>query len=217
MSRTQIARLAILALMLVFTVGAAHANTITLASLGTAADAGQTNANGNTIVIPADDAWAAALPGSQWVSYTTTSDMNGSSFVIVPNGTVVAFYDTFNITGSVTSASITVMADDTTSVSLNGHLLMADAPTTNNTYATCSDFAIGCLTSTALTINLPSADFVTGQNTLEFDVEQMAGWSYGLDYAGTIDDPSPAPEPASLLLFASGAFALAGVLRKKLA
>lgn len=216
MSRTLIARLPILALMLVFTVGAAHANTITLASTGTTADPGQTNAMGNTIVIPADDAWAAALPGSQWVSYTTTSDMN-SNFVIVPNGTVVAFYDTFTITGTVASASITVMADDTTSVILNGHLLVADAPTTNNTYATCSDFAIGCLASTALTVNLPSADFVTGQNTLEFDVEQVAGWSYGLDYAGTIDDPSPTPEPASLLLFASGAFAVAGVLRKKLA
>jgi hypothetical protein len=216
MSRNFIARFSLLALLFAFGVASVQANTIILASSGTTADPGQTNAMGNTIVIPPDDAWAAAFAGSSWVSYTTTSDANGSSFVIIPNGTVVAFYDTFTLAGPVTSGSISVMADDTTSVLLNGNLLVSDAPTTNNTYATCSDFAIGCLSNTALTINLPSSDFVVGQNTLEFDVMQVAGWSYGLDYAGSIDDPSPTPEPSGLLLFASGAFAAAGLLRKKL-
>jgi hypothetical protein len=214
MLRKLIPRLAFLALVITLGVASASANTVTLASVGTAMDPGQTNAMGNTMAIAADSGWSAPIAGSSWVSYTTTSDAY-SSFIIIPNGTVVDFSDTFTLTGVPMNGSVTVMADDTTSVWLNGHLLVGDAPTTNNTYATCSDFAIGCLASTALTVNLPASMLVDGQNTLDFDVMQVAGWSYGLDYAGSIN-VAPTPEPSGLLLFASGAFGLAGLLRKKL-
>jgi hypothetical protein len=187
MNTRTIVRLAFLAFVLCFAVGTVHADTIMLASVGTPTDPGQTNANGNTIALNPDPVWAAALPGSSWVSYTDKADQrNGSSYFEVPNGTNVAFYDTFNVAGTVTGGSLTVMAEDTASVYENGTLLVSDATSTGNGYAACSDFAIGCLSGTALTINLPGNLFVTGQDTLQFDVKQVAGSSYSLDYSGSI-------------------------------
>jgi hypothetical protein len=132
----------------------------------------------------------------------------------------VDFYDTFNISGTATGGSITVMADDTASVFLNGHLLVTAPTSTGNGYAVCSDFAIGCLSSTALTINLPASDFVVGANTLQFDVTQVAGWSYGLDYSGSITDPPASaiatPEPGSLVMLGGGVLSLLAAFRKRL-
>ena len=108
-----------------------------------------------------------------------------------------------------------MMADDTTSVYLNGVLLEAAATSTGNTYAICSDFAIGCRSATALTINLPANLFVTGQNTLEFGVEQEAGSSFGLDYSGSVD-PTAIPEPSSLLMLCGGILSLAAFRKKRL-
>jgi hypothetical protein len=210
-----LARLAFLALVVVPTVGFAHASTVTIASVGTAMDPGQTNAVGATMAVNPDPNWAGPMPGTSWVSYTTSTPTYGSNFVVVPNGTVVDFSDTFTLNGIPTGGTVWVMADDTASVWLNGHMLVADAATSANTYATCSDFAIGCLVDTTLAINLPASMLVDGQNTLDFDVMQVAGSSYGLDYAGSIN-VAPTPEPSDLLLFGCGVLAAAGLLRKRL-
>jgi hypothetical protein len=215
MLRNLISRLAFLTLVFTLSVASASANTVTLASVGTATDAGQTNAMGATMAIAPDPLWAGPMAGSSWVSYTTSTPMYGSNFVVVPNGTVIDFSDTFMLDGTPTGGTLSIMADDTTTVWLNGNMLVNNASTSNNTYATCSDFAIGCLPGTTLTINLPASMLVDGQNTLDFGVMQVAGWSYGLDYVGSVN-VAPTPEPSSLLFFASGAFGLAGLLRKKL-
>ena len=90
------------------------------------------------------------------------------------------------------------MADDSTSVLLNGHLLIAEAPTTTNRYRTCSDFDIGC--RGAYLINLNTDYLVAGDNVLDFFVGQRAGYSYGLDYYGEINQISSqttaVPEPS---------------------
>ena len=178
-----------------------YADTVALASLGTAADPGQTNSSGSpTIAIDPNAAWSNALGTSSWVSYTTSGNPNDSNFVLVANGTVTKFFDSFNLLGTPTSGSIEVMADDSTSVILNGHLLVAEASTTNNTYSTCSDFAISC--KGAYVIDLPTDYLVTGDNLLEFDVAQRAGWSYGLDYYGQINQT--VPDPSSMLLLGTG-------------
>lgn len=211
---------ALIALVFSFAITSVHADTITLDSVGTAIDPGQTNGMGSTIAIAQDPLWAAPLAGSSWVSFTNTSDLrNGSSYVELPNGTTVAFYDTFNIVGTATGGTLTVMADDTSNVILNGHLLVGAASSVGNSYAVCSDFAIGCLNGTALTINLPTSFLQSGANTLQFDVTQLAGWSYGLDYAGSITDsgnpPTATPEPSSLVMLGGGILSL-GAFRKKL-
>ncbi len=191
---------------------ACYGDVISLASLGTAADPGQTNDWGGlgtqTIVISKNPGWANALSGSQWVSFGDTG-VHDANFFTVPNGTLVDFTDVFNVSGAPIAGSITVMADDTTSIWLNGVELLQPASTEGNTFRTCSDFATGCLTSTASTINLLPA-LRTGSNTLTFGVQQIAGDSFGLDYAGSVTSGTPEPATMGLLGLGLAAISLAG-------
>lgn len=213
MKRT-LGKIALLAAIALLASTVVYADSVTLASLGTAAAPGQTNSSGNpTIAIDPNAAWSHALGTSSWVSFTTSGNTGASNYVQVANGTVTSFFDSFSLSGTPTSGSIEVMADDSTSVLLNGHLLIAEATTTNNTYNTCSDFAISC--KGAYVINLPSDYLLTGDNILEFDVAQRAGVSYGLDYYGTINTTAAVPEPSSILLLGSGISAAFVRLRKK--
>ena len=116
--------------------------TISLASAGTAADSGQSNSDGNTIAIAPNVTWAAALPGSSWVSFGLTGDPSAPGFFVVPNGTVVSFFDTFTLPGVATGGTLTVMADDSAAVFLNGVSLIAEATSVGNAYNTCSNFGI---------------------------------------------------------------------------
>lgn len=168
---------------------------------------GITNA-GATQNIIGNAAWAAPLPGSSWVSFTTTGDTSNSNFYTVPNGTAVTFAESFYLNGPITSAFLDVLADDTTSVVLNGTSLYSAA--LGGSYPTCSSIAIGCLASTEGTFNtaqlLPYLN-ASGMNTIDFTVYQEAGSSFGLDYAGSITTATP--EPGSLLLLGAGLVGLA--------
>ncbi len=213
MKRT-LGKIALLAAIALLASTAVYADSVVIASLGTAADAGQTNSSGSpTLAIDPNAAWSHALGTSSWVSFTTSGNTSASNYAQVANGTVTSFFDTFSLSGMPTSGSIEVMADDSTSVLLNGHLLIAEATTTNNTYNTCSDFAISC--KGAYVINLPTDYLLTGDNILEFDVAQRAGSSYGLDYYGVINQTAAVPEPSSMLLLGSGISAAFVRLRKK--
>ena len=197
---------------------ALYADTIKLVSLGTTTDAGQTNSSGNpTIAIDPNTAWSSALGTSSWVSFANSGNTSASDYHQVANGTVTSFFDHFTLSGTPTSGWIEVMADDSTSVLLNGHLLIAEAPTTNNTYRTCSDFDISC--RGAYLINLNTNYLVAGDNVLDFSVGQRAGSSYGLDYYGeinqTFSQTTAVPEPSSLLLFGTGVSGLLLRLRRR--
>ena len=186
---------------------------ITLASASTAADSSQTNSNGPNVAIAPNSNWASALPGSSWVSFAPTGDDTASNFVTVANGTVVSFYDTFTLAGPATSGTLSVMADDSATVLLNGVQLIGET-LANNTYAICSDFGVGCLQPTVL--DLPVSLLKTGANTLEFEVAQRAGDSFGLDFLGSITDPVNTPEASSgaFLTLALLGLALFGFSRK---
>src|SRR5271163_4603588 len=167
---------------------------------------GITNA-GATQNIIGNAAWAAPLPGSSWISFTTTGDTSNSDFYTVPNGTTVTFAESFTLNGPITSAFLDVFADDTTSVVINGTTLYSANLTGN--YPTCSSVAVGCLTSTEGIFNtaqlLPYLN-ANGVNTIDFTVYQEAGSSFGLDYAGSI---TTAPEPGTLVLLGAGFLGLA--------
>ena len=146
------------------------------------------NGNNDTISIDKHPAWANPLPGSEWVSFGATGDHSTPGYFDVATRTVVSFYHEFYLPGYATSGFLNIMADDSTSVFLNGNLLLEEAPILNNSYATCSDFATGCLESTTSSVNLMPY-VVNGWNRLQFDVAQRAGSSFGLNYSGVIVDP----------------------------
>jgi hypothetical protein len=191
----------------------AHADTITVGSASTSADSSQTNSNGANIAIAKNSAWSNPIAGSSWVSFTTSGDASASNFVTVANGTVVNFFDTFTLSGIATSGTLAVMADDSATILLNGVALITET-VANNTYRVCSDFGVGCLQPTIL--DLPVSLLKTGSNTLEFQVAQRDGSSFGLDYLATIVDPVTTPEASTgaMLILSVAGIALFGLLRK---
>jgi hypothetical protein len=168
---------------------------------------------GPTQDIIGNAAWAAPLGNSSWISFTTTGDTSKSNFYTVPNNTNVTFEQVFSLNGTITGAFLDVLADDTTSVVLNGHTLFA--ANLNGSYPTCSSIDIGCLTSTegvfSMAQLLPYLN-ANGNNTLDFTVTQKAGSSFGLDYLGSVTTtPSATPEPGTMLLLGAGVIALAAL------
>jgi PEP-CTERM motif len=181
-------------------------------SLASSATNTTNNSGSATQNIVGNAAWAGPLAGSSWVSFANTGDTSNPGFVVVPNGTAVTFSETFNLSGAITSANLNVLADDTSSVWINGTEIAS--ANLGGSYPTCSSLPIGCLTGTEgiFTTAQLAPYLVDGSNTISFIVYQEAGSSYGLDYSGVISTP----EPGSLILLGSGLCGLAAFGRRKL-
>jgi hypothetical protein len=183
-------------------------------------DAGSTTNNSGHVTVDLsgtlhpNPSWAEELPGSEWISYGPTGDRDDPGFFSPLDGTVVVFTTKFVLSGTITGASLTVMADDSTSVVLNGHTLM----TANTKHgSTCSKTPIGCLESTegVFTFSSLGLYLVDGANTLSFGVVQVNGSSFGLDFAGSVDETAATPEPGTLAVIGGGLIVLAGLRRRK--
>jgi len=110
------------------------------------------------------------IPGTQWVSYANTT------FSGPPNGVVVSFFANFTLPDCFQNASVTVsvLADDVVTVFLNGNQLGAAPLTAYPGYLTVG------------TVTTSNTAFFLASNSLQFDVEQVGGYGFGLDFTATV-------------------------------
>jgi PEP-CTERM motif len=215
---------------LVLSTAFASANTITIASQAGSATGDtiytSTTASGTfaylgnigtsfalTSVTPT---WAAAIPGSTWVGISPTAG---------PSGTINPAFGTYTFTVDLGtglagySGTIGVLADDTTSVSLNGTLLV---PQGGGSDGHCESGEPNCLV--VFDVGLPGGGtFLAGDNTLTFGVLQAGtgpaggtGDPSGLDFEGSISNTSSVPEPSTLMLLGTGLMGAAGAFYRKM-
>lgn len=194
---------------------AAHATIIFVDSeaSNTLNDSGQPTVDLTGLLHP-NSAWAGAFDGSDWISYGSTGASGDPGYFAPANGITVTFTTQFVLSGAINGAYLDVMADDSTSVVLNGHTLIA-AVTTPGT--TCSADPVGCLTSTEgiFTFAELGPYLFDGTNTLAFGVVQVGAYSFGVDFAGGIDDAASTPEPATVAIIGGGLVVLASLRRRK--
>ncbi len=217
------ARLVITSAILFGGLISARADTILLASYGSTAtnpgvtntattydfaDSQVNNGSSSTFNISPGSTWHAPIGSSSWVSFNASTGPTSS--YVAPNGTYV-YNTTFSLPSAAYSGTLTVLADDTVAIYLNGNLILqsAGAMGPGNSYAMCSDVAPNCLTP--LTFNFTG--LTAGVNDLTFDVKQVNLVNEGLDFSGSVSD-SAVPEPLPLVLFGTGLIGLVAISRR---
>jgi hypothetical protein len=170
---------------------------------------------GTTFTLNPGSTWGAALANSTWVGSTATS---GPGNTVNPAMGYYTYTTTFNGSSAAPySGSISVMADDTAEVLLNGNLVFSFGMLGADSH--CAAGSPSC--SIADTVGFSGASLLNGLNTLTFVVQQAGNIGAagqdpsGLDFDATLSTGA-VPEPSTLALMAIGMAGIGGavLLRK---
>jgi hypothetical protein len=158
-------------------------------------------------------AWAAAGSAadgttSTWESYDPNSGPLGNEANADENG-FYTYTTNFQLTSTNWSGELSILADDTAAVYLNGIEILAPGMIGGDGH--CADGTPNCLV--AGTAYISSSDLLLGFNQLYFVVDQSGSSYQGVDYYGQM---STTPEPNTLLLLGTGLLGSAGALFRKM-
>jgi hypothetical protein len=163
---------------------------------------------GTSYMLPTNATWDSALSNSTWVGASSTAGPVGT--VNLAEG-YYTFTTTFTaLPGESYGGSMSLMADDTAEVLLNGVVLVPFSPLGSDAH--CADTGVSCLVPDTVTLwglNLAST------NTLTFIVQQAGQYNLagddptGVDFATVL---TGTPEPESWLLMLTGLGSISGSL-----
>jgi hypothetical protein len=161
----------------------------------------------NTYALSPNGVWANPAGNSSWIGSTSGSGPGGTN----PAWGYYQFDTTFNATGGVYSGTLSLMADDTVEVLLNGSVVVPFGDLGSDAH--CADSGPSCIAID----NIPYSGItlLDGTNTLTFIVEQAGILTVpgqdpsGMDFVASAVR-AVAPEPNSFLLLGTGFLAAAG-------